>query len=172
MAINPFLFFPARRRFSPGPPRRPVRRCSSLFLIALLGAAACDHRPLPVSGTDCDLNRQSCPAATRWGNLRVGLSPRPLPALQPIELALEFASPNNTRVTARLEGVEMDMGPNLVTLQRLDATRLGARMMIPLCLTGTMKWRLALQIRDDAAEETVYFGFAAPLPGTVSPRPG
>lgn len=152
--------------------RRLGGRLGGVLALALLNAS-CDpavptDRSAPTS-TACDLNRERCTTATRWGNLNLELSPRPLPVLNPIAIEVRFDRANPTRIHAQLDGVEMEMGPNLATLQRVDGQTLRGQVIIPICLTGTMKWRLRLVIGDGPQEQTADFVFEAPSrPGNVA----
>jgi hypothetical protein len=170
LAINDILSFNANlgtgRKRRHATSRRAGGRLVGALALVLLGAgcnptAPTNNSPLAASG--CDLNRERCTADTRWGALRLELSPRPLPVLDPIALEVRFDRTNKTHIRAQLDGVDMDMGPNVATLQRVDGQSLRGQLIIPICLTGTMKWRLRLMIRDDAQEQTVDFSFAAPL---------
>lgn len=140
-------------------------RCAGALALVLLGAGCNPTAPTgsPPASSGCDLNRERCTADTRWGALQLELSPRPLPVLNPIALEVRFDRANQTRISAQLDGVDMDMGPNLATLQRVDGQTLRGQLIIPICLTGTMKWRLRLVIKDGAQEQTADFSFAAPL---------
>lgn len=142
-----------------------------MLALALLGAGCNPTVPssdAPPTATGCDLNRERCTAATRWGALNIELAPRPLPVLDPIAIEVRFDRANATQVSAQLDGVDMDMGPNLTKLQRVDDQTLRGQLFIPICLTGTMKWRLRLSIRDGAQEQTADFSFEAPArPGKV-----
>lgn len=170
MAINDILSFNAnpgagRNRRYAGIGRAGGRFAGALALV-LLGAGCDPTAPTgssPLASTGCDLNRERCTADTRWGTLQLELSPRPLPVLNPIAIEVRFDRANQTTISAQLDGVDMDMGPNLATLQRVDGQTLRGRLMIPICLTGTMKWRLRLVIRDGTREQTTDFSFAAPL---------
>lgn len=147
--------------------RRGGRAAGLAFpLVITLLTAACE-RPAPgapsLPASACDLNRGPCSLPTHWGPLRLELSPRPLPVLQPILIDARFDAANDAIINASLEGVEMDMGPNLVALERLDDRRLAGRLSIPICLTGRMKWRLALRIKDGRQAQTADFVFEAPL---------
>lgn len=149
------------------PRSRPLSRLGWPLVIGLsLGGcqptAPADTKA-PVNA--CNLNHQRCSAPTRWGELSIELSPRPLPVLQPIALDARLAGA--AAISASLEGVEMEMGPNVVALQRVDAQTLRGQLSIPICLTGRMKWRLALRIKDAQATQTVDFMFEAPLAPTT-----
>ena len=122
-----------------------------------------ESSPSPPLNIVCDFNRETCHATTRWGAIRLELSPQPLPVLQPITLALSFEVANGATVNAQLEGREMDMGPNMAAMKRLDSHHLSGQLVIPVCLTGTMKWRLSLHIREGAAEQSLAFEFDAPI---------
>lgn len=152
--------------------RRSWRRIGGVLALSLLGAGC--EPTAPTSGnapasTGCDLNHERCTADTRWGKLNLELSPRPLPVLNPIAIDVRFDHANETRITAQLDGVDMDMGPNLATLQRVDGQNLRGQLVIPICMTGTMNWRLRLLISDGTQQQTADFSFAAPLqPGDAA----
>lgn len=173
LAISDILSFIANPRVGGNRRHNTIRRfwyrAGGVLALTLL-AAGCDPTT-PNGGAapanmGCDLNHQRCTADTRWGRLGVELSPHPMPVLDPISIDVRFDRANETRITAQLDGVGMDMGPNLATLQRIDGQTLRGRLIIPICLTGTMKWRLRLLISDGTQEQTTDFSFEAPL------RPG
>lgn len=160
------MSFNAKRRANrhQAPTRRG--RLVGVLALLLLGAGCSPPAPTgasPATSAGCDLNRERCTADTRWGPLHLELSPRPLPVLNPIALEVRFDRANQARISAQLDGVDMDMGPNLATLQRVDGQTLRGQLIIPICLTGTMQWRLRLVIKDGAQEQTADFSFAAPL---------
>ena len=174
------MSFKTRQRASQNRRRAAIRRvCRNVggaLALALL-CAGCDAT-VPTSSslpptTGCDLNRERCTADTRWGALNLELSPRPLPVLNPIAIEVRFDRAYASEVSAQLDGVEMDMGLNLATLQRVDGQTLRGQLIIPVCLTGTMKWRLRLIIKDGAQEQNADFSFEAPLkPAAVADHRG
>lgn len=147
--------------------RKTFRYAILLSGIGLL--IACDRsdnsRPPPASSaaSSCDLNHASCEVPTNWGTATVTLSPKPVPVLQPITVELHLASPAPVEVQASLNGVDMDMGPNITRLQRAGANLWHGQMTVPICLTGTMRWQLSIDLRDGARNESVAFGFTAPI---------
>lgn len=161
--------------------RPPLARRLGAMLAVVLALGGCESKPAvapsaapPAAASACDLNQQRCSAPTRWGELTLELSPRPLPVLKPIAIAARLPGAAGA-ISASLEGVEMDMGPNIVALQRGDAGHWRGELSIPICLTGRMKWRLGLKITDGNASQTVSFVFEAPLASpaaTAAQHPG
>ena len=123
---------------------------------------AIDATPAHVA-TACDLNRQACATSTPWGQATVTLSPTPVPVLKPVTvlLSLETAAPLD--IQAALSGVDMDMGPNSTRLTRVGDQQWQGKLTIPVCLTGTMQWRLTLDLQDGKSRHSLSHGFAAPV---------
>jgi len=136
------------------------------ILIVML-AVGCESAkpPPPVTGSaaaPCDLNRSACEGNSSWGTYSIALSPQPVAVLTPVVVRLRFAAPNKAEATVDLAGAEMDMGPNLVRLQRVDASTRQGQMVIPMCLTGPMRWRLTLTLREGSRSESMTYDFIAP----------
>ena len=139
---------------------------TALGLMTTLIATSCGQ-PAPEKKTiaiaQCDLNATACNLTSRWGPLKLELTPRPLPTLRPITVRLTGADHGEIAATARLDGLDMDMGPNVVQLRRVEAGPMEGQLTIPVCLTGTMKWQLTLQLKDPRGEESFRFDFEAPV---------
>lgn len=132
----------------------------------ILLASGCDSplavAPKPAPVVSCDLNAEACEAITPWGKAQLTLSPRPVPVLKPIELTLRFALPVGAQGTVDLTGADMEMGTTTTELVRIDAQTLRSSLVIPVCLTGSMQWRLRVNLSNGPQVAGLDFAFMAP----------
>lgn len=141
---------------------------SILGLTLLLGACTkSEDKPLPAAqppthATPCDLNKDACSVDTRWGKMRVTLTPKPVPMLKPLTVEARFDQASAVNATVDLNGASMEMGLNTTRLKRTDDKALGGELIIPICLTGSMRWRLKVQLTDGEHKESASFEFVAP----------
>jgi len=108
---------------------------------------------------DCDLQQQSCQVELPDGSqLNLAISPRPFRAVMPLDINLLF---NGTRLPDELkiqfEGLNMDMGYNLVTLQKTSANNFQAKAMLPACTLDKMIWAFHLYVTVGETTTDVIF---------------
>lgn len=110
----------------------------------------------------CDINLSRCSADTDQIRISFGLTPRPIRSLETLNADLQLEGVNAEQVTLSLEGRDMYMGINQVSLtpgaqsgQWLGTTELA------LCSTGTMVWRARLDIIGAGRHLTTWFDFEA-----------
>jgi hypothetical protein len=108
----------------------------------------------------CDVGKAPCAADTALGRIELELTPRPIPAMQPLMVTVSSGEPLD-EVRVHLSGRDMDMGPNQTRLSSPGPLRWQGSAMIPVCLTGRMRWEATLQIRRGDRKESVRFGFEA-----------
>lgn len=108
----------------------------------------------------CDLGQAPCAADTSLGRIELELAPRPIPAMQPLLVAVSATAPLD-EVRLDLAGRDMDMGPNQTRLNRQGTLRWQGSATIPICLTGRMRWEATLRIRRGDQQESLRFGFEA-----------
>ena len=139
---------------------------ATLALTLLMGSCSKnDGNPASTrmsESTPCDLNIRPCEVKTLWGKMVVSLAPKPLPLLRPILIEARFEHPNGTNAMVELSGAEMDMGPNTTLLQRADGLIRRGALVIPICLTGSMRWRLSVHLTEGARSETAHFEVVTP----------
>ena len=172
------MMFAMNRILSPLPAQRDQfidhrgsRALQKFFpMLLLIVSAGCEqaHVPttlLPPILIPCDLNSRPCELNSQIQKQKItlALSPRPVPVLDPITVDLNFDAPSEANATVALVGIEMDMGINTIKLQRLTPKTMQGKLVIPICLSGTMKWALTLTLQHRDQEERFQFNFSAPL---------
>lgn len=137
-------------------------------LIALLGGAAYLLAPLlrPSSDlaaplSDCDLNFGPCRAGLPGGGtVELSLSPRPVPALAPLQLEVKTEGVAADRVEVDLAGVDMNMGYNRPLLTPAgEPGRFLGPASLPVCTTGAMTWQATVLIQSGGKSLAVPFRF-------------
>jgi hypothetical protein len=135
------------------------------MLLAAGALVACGAEPADIAARDCDLNRGACAFPLAGGGSgRIEFDPHPLPLMRPIAVTVRVPP---EVVSARLDfqGTAMDMGFNQVTLRPTGPGVLGGSAMLPVCATGSMRWRADLYL-GDATTPAARFEFdTAPSPG-------
>ena len=122
----------------------------------------------------CDLNVSACTvtlANGRSGQLEI--LPRPIPAAQPLQVIWrESSSPAGSgnpggpaealpaTVDLQFEGIDMDMGFNRARLTRQADDSYAGNAMLPVCTTGSMRWRA--RIERGAQRDAASIEFIAP----------
>lgn len=66
-----------------------------------------------------------------------------------IKLNSENLSTKIDSIKLRFEGVEMDMGENIFALQKISDNQFQGEIIIPMCVTGKMLWRVSAEISFD-----------------------
>ncbi|WP_018875915.1 MULTISPECIES: hypothetical protein [unclassified Thioalkalivibrio] len=119
-----------------------------------------------VQPEDCDLNAGPCSADhPAGGTLTLGITPRPVPMLQPLELTLELdpAARGNLGEPEALEldlaGVEMYMGFQRPRLEHTGGGRYVGETTLPICTTEAMTWAATVMPAGDADAARVQFRF-------------
>lgn len=112
----------------------------------------------------CDLHQGACTAI--WpqgqGQLTLQMTPRPIPVMRPITLDVRLEGPlaaSAQAIDVDFNGVDMDMGYNHVSLQRLNPQAFGGTATLPVCMTGTMAWRIRLVTQAQGQRFTATFTF-------------
>lgn len=113
---------------------------TAAFAVAIIAACAPAGDTAPTaycSATSCAV------ALAGGGRIDLKLSPRPLKPMQAITARMQLtATPAAEQVTLLINGAEMDMGFNRAILRRqADGSYLG-EFVLPVCVTGRMRWRI------------------------------
>lgn len=136
-----------------------------LLLAALLAGAVWYQQALaPAEGIrkhDCNLQQGPCQVALENGSLHLQAGPLPLRSLSPFKLELTLEGVEANRVTADLQGAEMYMGINRFELQPDAARHWLGETELAVCTTGTMLWRLTLEIDSPQGPIQHLFEFEA-----------
>jgi hypothetical protein len=136
-------------------------RFAAIAVLVLAGAflAGCGNGA-PPRLIACDVGKGPCAADTALGRIELELTPRPIPAMQPLRVAVSSGEPLD-EVRLHLSGRDMDMGPNQTRLGSQGPLRWQGLATIPVCVTGRMRWEATLDIRRGDRKESVRFGFDA-----------
>ncbi len=105
-----------------------------------------NHTPLFAPKPGCQLPQYSCTATNQGRSIRFAIQAKQLNSHQPMPVRVELEGYNATRVTIKLQGVEMYMGENKTTLERHRDGSYQANIQLPVCTTGTMLWRAQILI--------------------------
>ena len=134
-------------------------KASAMAAWVAMAIAGCSVDPAP-NRIDCDPGLAPCPAETPFGRVVLNISPRPIVAMNPLQVAVEAAGPLDD-VRIELKGRDMEMGPNMAVLTPLATTRWRGSVMVPVCTTGRMRWDAVLVLRLGPRTERFTFGFDA-----------
>ena len=99
--------------------------------------------------SECDLRQGACPIAIHGNKWQFLISPHNFDVLQPLNISLEKLPENQITldsVHVQFEGINMDMGYNLVKLQPVSELAFEAKGMLPECTAETMYWLVHLII--------------------------
>lgn len=99
----------------------------------------------------CDLNAAPCAVTLADGGAgQLEISPRPIPVTQTLQVvwrepAGQAGAALPEAVDLQFEGVEMDMGFNRARLTRQADGSYAGNAMLPVCMTGSMRWRARVE---------------------------
>ncbi len=137
------------------PPRGFLIRTSTavvLLSLTVIAARRCEHREslteaTTVSTPRCNLSRQTCrfQLSTGQGN-SLSATPIPTPAGRPIAFTLQSQANEFNSANIEFEGVEMNMGVFRQALSSSGTDQFAGSLVLPLCVTGPMRWRVRLLV--------------------------
>lgn len=141
------------------------------LLLGILGVIAYKVSPdlrneadvmLPVSTCQPDL--QTCVVTLPDGRpLGFSVGPHPIKALQNLQLDVNVGGIGIQNVEVDFNGADMDMGYNRVKLSGTPP-RFSGRAMLPVCVTGTMKWNATVLLSAGSQRIAVPFQFTVAGP--------
>jgi len=115
--------------------------------------------PLPLV-TDCRLDRQICSVALPGnGRLEVGLGPRPISTITPIQVSVSIDGLSVDHVKMDFQGVDMNMGRFQLPLLSDGNGRFRGETTLPVCVTGQMVWQATVLIESGLKNISVPFRF-------------
>lgn len=95
----------------------------------------------------CDLRQGSCSSILpQGGKVIFGIEPRSLPVLQPLALSVALEGLDASKVEARFNGVDMNMGINHADLQTRGGGRFSGTVTIPVCIRNSMEWEAVIML--------------------------
>jgi len=113
---------------------------------------------------DCNLSVGPCEFTTNAGVAWLELSPRPISSASPFQVGVSYPGDALSSIWIDLQGREMYMGINQVTLEWSDEGQSGhwqAEANLGICTTGTMRWVLNLILEQSDGQEVYQFEFDA-----------
>ena len=101
----------------------------------------------------CLLTAEKCRVAVQKGFVEINI-PQPIPAGKGFEIRLQTQDFQIETATAHFEGLSMVMSaPELEFSKKAENTENAetwqARAFLPICLTGTMRWRMTLNLNQN-----------------------
>lgn len=138
-------------------------------LVAVLGAFAYFAAPLLAPRTDvtlpvsaCDLGKGPCTVdLPSGGSAEISISPQPIPALKPLQIAVTLRGTDAAKVEVDFAGVDMQMGYNRPRLTGTGDGRFSGQTSLPVCVTGSMPWQATLMIDTGRGSIAAPFRFDA-----------
>ena len=130
-----------------------------------------------VTPPPCNLNRERCQvfittAAASESPWLFSITPHPIPVSAPLILTLsppERLEQAPAAVWVDLTGDDMDMGLIRISLQKNADGNWTGTGSIPVCVTGTMRWRARLHLQMAQASVQADWLFTAPEPDARHP---
>lgn len=100
--------------------------------------------------TACDLAANPCEAELPGGaRIRLAVTPRPIPVMERIRLAVDLQGVAAERVEVDFSGVDMNMGFNrFVLLGQGDGPYVGEGVL-PVCTRNRMEWEATVLVETD-----------------------
>lgn len=144
-----------------------------ILALILIGVVGYKASPLLLPKADitatpdpaCDLQRGACRVALpSGGSLSFALTPRPIPVVAPLEMAVELEGASADRVAVDFAGVSMNMGfnrPGLVPVAGSEGRRFTGQATLPVCVTGRMTWQATVLVESGAQRIAVPYRFDA-----------
>ena len=95
----------------------------------------------------CDLNRQACAAfLPGGGKVELMSSVHPVPLVKPFQIEVAVRGLDVQSVEVDFAGADMNMGLNRPQLHAAGDGRFVAEASLPVCVTGSMDWRITVLI--------------------------
>jgi len=113
-----------------------------------------------VAAPDCDLQRGPCTAPLPGGGrIEFGITPRPIPVLQPLQLQARLDGIAARVVIVEFTGADMDMGINRVAMKAEGSGRFSGSAMLPVCVRNRMAWLATVRLQTNQGQIAVPFHF-------------
>lgn len=106
----------------------------------------------------CRLNDGECVySSSYFGVVRVEVNPKGFPAFKPLSVVVGVESPLVKGVSVSLQGQDMFMGPNSVSLIKVGHGEWGGSTTIPVCsIDANMVWLFQLTLIGSQSERLVF----------------
>jgi hypothetical protein len=122
------------------------------------------QQALAVEPPPCDLNAGPCGAPLPAGaKVMLTITPSPIPVMVPLHIEMSASGFIPTRVSLDFAGEDMNMGLLRPELLGTEPGRFQGEMVLPVCVSGPMRWRATLMLESDRGAFQIPFRFEAPL---------
>jgi hypothetical protein len=135
------------------------------LLLAILGVLGYKLSPRLAAAdqtlalASCDPGLQACTAALPGGGeIELAIAPRPIRALQALDLAVRLSGLEARRVELDFAGSDMQMGYNRPVLAGADG-RFTGRTTLPVCVSGSMVWIVTVLLTTESGRIAMPFRF-------------
>lgn len=129
--------------------RLPHLRHAFMALFAAAIVAACSPRDAVTAPSSYCMNASCEIVLADGGRLGLSLSPWPLKPMRPITALLQVTGSAPERLNLLINGADMDMGFNRATLRRQADGAYSGEFVLPVCVTGRMRWRFDVRLETD-----------------------
>jgi hypothetical protein len=140
----------------------------ALLLVALISGAAYYLAPqrradlIVAPETGCDLQFKTCTARLPdGGHLALSILPRPIPVISPLLIEVRLVGLDAADMHIELTGVDMAMGQNRTQLTVAAPGIYRGTAMLPVCVSGKMKWQATVIFDAHATRIAVPFNFVS-----------
>jgi hypothetical protein len=129
---------------------------SVLLLVSLAGMAWFKNQknpPIQITSqsevdNNCNLNSNECRSTIEnKGEIIFSITPRPIPLVSHLSLIVKSNLKNILQVTVDFKGIDIDMGPNQVTLKANQNRNFHGKGMLPVCIRRSMNWQALVYIK-------------------------
>ncbi len=114
----------------------------------------------------CDLQKSDCTLKWPEGEVTLSITPRPIPLVKPIQIAVQLNSRSASEpekqvqgVTVDFKGTTMNMGPNNVKLIESSPNVWTGSGMLPVCIRNQMEWQADVYLQTEQGIIIVPFIF-------------
>lgn len=108
----------------------------------------------------CDLQRGPCSASLPdGGKIELAITPRPIPLVKPLQVEVRLAGIAADKVEVDFAGATMNMGYNRRTLAAAGDGRYIGTAALPVCVTGSMTWRVTVLAENSRGRVAAAFDF-------------
>ncbi len=144
---------------------------SALLSIVLYKKNRYQTQVLPVISIDpaenCQLNQQACKKIfsnqqidpTNSYFITLDIFPKPIPLVSPLQVEVQSNLPQIQQVRVEFKGVDMDMGPNTIMLEKQAAGKFAGKAMLSVCIRKKMAWQAIVSVNSNNRWVTTSFMF-------------
>lgn len=138
-----------------------MKRISLLFVLALITgvlgyqfyqtesashASSTAHRQL-IAEANCFLQERACSASDQQVQLKLSLTPQPVPLMKPVQATLQLSGLSSVEaIELKIEGLNMYMGFQTVQLVKQTATDWQGSFSLPVCSESEMHWQVTASV--------------------------